>query len=137
MSGSVYRCSVALQYYEFESFYDFFDIRVVAITSVFKSDERCIEKILMCLGLWSPYDENIKATIWVDVLKLFKNRHLGNKSTYSLGSRNDSEIPDMNWYCAILKKGPDFILVWQNNSKQFFSLTREQVLLSLVRCFQN
>lgn len=71
-SGSVYRCSVALQYYESESFYDFFDSRVVAITSVFKSDERFIEKILMCLGLWSPYDDNIKATIWVDVLKLFK-----------------------------------------------------------------
>lgn len=53
-------------------------------------------------------------------IEIIQKRHLGNKSTYSLGSRNDSEIPDMNWYCAILKKGPDFIFVWQNNSKRFF-----------------
>ena len=120
MSGSVYRCSVALQYYESKSFYDFFEIRDVAINTIFKSNDRCIEKILMCLGLWSPIDDNIQSIIWVEVLRLFIKRHLGNKSTYSLGSRNDSAIPDMNWYCAILKKGHDFLFVWQNNSKEFY-----------------
>ena len=137
MSGSVYRCSVALQYYESKSFYDFFEIRDVAINTIFKNNDRCIEKILMCLGLWSPIDDNIQSIIWVDVLRLFIKRHLGNKYTYSLGSRNDSAIPDMNWYCAILKKGQDFFLFGRTIAKNFISVTRVQVVLSLVKGFQN
>ena len=82
-------------------------------------------------------DQQTKSVIWLDVLSLFISRHLSKKYKYTLGSRKDCDMPDMSWYYAILRKDHDFNLVWQNNNTQFFSVTRQQVVLSLVKVSKN